>query len=219
VEPNRKYEQQIQQLIDIHQIQNLMSRYEYVHVAGPHPEEADLFAQRTPDVKLEIANLGVWDGIESIRRWYKGNSDHADKHGRIGQLHLHTLTTPVIEVAGDGKTAQGVWISPGVETGPMPGSSEVLAAWQWVKYGVDFIIEDGEWKIWHFHIYRIFFASYNKSWAEGPQRPSFVTLPDEIKPNRPPTYEWQYSPQVAPENVPAPPTPYETWDDSRSYVK
>lgn len=32
----------------------------------------------------------------------------------IGILPVHSLTTPVIEVAADGKTARGVWISPGL---------------------------------------------------------------------------------------------------------
>lgn len=43
-------------------------------------------------------------------------------------VHLQLLTTPVIQVAKDGETARGVWISPGIE-----GSG-----WNWLKYGADF---------------------------------------------------------------------------------
>lgn len=54
---------------------------------------------------------------------------------------------------------------------------------------------------------------YEKSWAEAPpstSRPWIV--PDELKPDRPTTYLWEYSPDRKTENVPAPPEPYETWD-------
>ena len=37
-------------------------------------------------------------------------------------------------------------------------------------------------------------------------------LPDEIKPDKPSTYLWEYSTDRVYENVPAPPEPYETWD-------
>ena len=65
-----------------------------------------------------------------------------------GNMNLHTLTTPVIEVADDGKTAKGLWISPGVECPRVPlFGGEHQAAWCWIKYGVDFAKEDGKWKV------------------------------------------------------------------------
>jgi hypothetical protein len=204
-------------LLDWHEIRNLMGRYEYLHTDGLHEETANLFARHTPGVKLEIANFGVYDGFESIRRFYVGANAFAEGD-RIGHLHLHTLTTPVIEVAADGQTAQGVWISPGVETGPRRDSGEMMAMWQWVKYGVDFVKEDGRWRFWHFHMYRIFMAGYDQSWADVPPRPP-ATLPPEIGPDRPNTYEWIYGPQATTENVPVPPAPFEHWDEECAYVR
>jgi hypothetical protein len=204
-------EAQVDRLIAVHEIQNLMGRYEYFHVAGLDEQIIALFAQKTPGTKLEL-NRGVYEGIEGVRKFVmataKGEGD------RIGHLHLHALTTPVIEVAADGKTAQGVWVSPGVETGPAP-NGEFHADWSWLKYGVDFVKEDGQWKFWHLHMYRVFTVPFNKSWAEMPP-PTPRTAPEA---DRPATFHAGYSPTAAPENVPAPPTPYSTWDDSRAFVK
>jgi hypothetical protein len=203
--------QKVRRLADIAEIENLIGRYQYLHVAGLDEETAGLFAQQTPGVKLELPTIGIYDGIDSVRRFYvrAGKFVHGD---RRGHLHLHTLTTPVIEVAGDGRTAQGVWLSPGVETSPE------RALWAWLKYGIDFVREPGGWRIWHFCVYRIFFCPPGSSWAQAP--PSGApALPDEIKPDRPASGDYHYSPKRATEHVPAVPEPYEVWEEDRAYVR
>jgi hypothetical protein len=217
----KSLEERIQRLEDIHEIQNLMSRYEYLHTAGLQDETADLFAKKTPGVRAEIANWGVYEGIEGIRRLYPGFHKYLEGNP-AGQMFMHALTTSVIEVAGDGKTAKGVWISPGHETIRDP-EGKPQAMWTWIKYGNDFVKEDSKWKIWHLHVYGIFHTPYEKSWVEVSGEIPFeisVPVPDELKPDRPTTHPlWWYRPTVAPENVPAPPEPYETWDESTTYVK
>jgi hypothetical protein len=211
-----KQQLEIQRLKDINEIQNLMGTYEFWHTAGLNKETVEqLWAKKTPGVRTEIANFGVYDGPEGTRKfWYEmQGATHGD---RKGHMHLHTLTTPIIQVAGDGKTAKGVWISPGVETAPGPDKP----LWAWVKYGIDFVKEDGKWKFWHFHLYRIFMTPYDKSWKEVPlaQHPhTFDSIPDSIKPDRPPTYSWSYSVDVPYENIPAPPEPYNVFDEKSAY--
>jgi SnoaL-like domain len=217
---------EIQRLMDAHQIQQLMSRYEYLHTAGMNQESADLFATKTPGVKVEIAHLGIYDGSEGIYRFFVGAGGY---HGKqTGILILHALTTPVIEVAGDGKTAQGVWLSPGVESAPNAAEKGgIMSYWAWIKYGADFVKEDGQWKFWHFHVYRIFESPYNKSWSDPStpadwkaQRAKMIqSMPAAVRPDRPNNYEWLYGPKETIENIPAPPQPYQTWDESRAYVK
>jgi hypothetical protein len=209
----------VQRLQDIHEIQNLMGKYEYLHVAGMHDETAELFALKTPGVKAEMV-YGVYEGAEGIKRLYGPTHRFAEGMGdRTGQMHLHALTTPVIEVAGDGKTAKAVWISPGVETGRDFDTKELEANWCWCKYGIDFIKEDGKWKIWHLHVYGMIWTPYEKSWVEACGSPSMDFLPEELRADRPPTYNWLYQPTLETEYVPVPPEPYETWDESTSYVK
>jgi hypothetical protein len=204
-------EAEVDRLIAVHEIQNVMGRYEYFHAAGLDEDVIALFAQKTPGTRLEL-NRGVYEGIEGVRKFVMTTAK--GEGNRIGHLHLHAVTTPVIEVAGDGKTAQGVWISPGVETGPGQNGG-FNADWSWLKYGVDFVKEDGHWKFWHLHMYRIFTVPYNKSWAEIPP-PTPRTAPEA---DRPATFYAGYSTTAAPEYAPAPPTPYATWDESRAFVK
>lgn len=211
----RSLEERIQRLEDVHAIQNLMGRYEYYHTAGLHEETADLFAKKAPDVKAEFVGWGVYEGLESIRKMFV-NVHKALEGDRRGVLNVLPLTTPVIEVAGDGKTAKGVWIMTGVETMKISGKLE--ANWAWAKYGIDFIKEDGEWKFWHFHVYAVFHTPFGTSWVDAPGPVPF-NPPEELAPDRPCTYHWVYSPTAITENVPEPPLPYETWDDSMSYVK
>lgn len=208
----KSLEERVQRLEDIHEIQNLFSRYEYLHTADMQEETVDLYAQNAPDVSAEIAGWGLYVGIEGIKRLFLGVHRQGGKEALFGSMHMHTLTTAVIEVAGDGRTAKAVWISPGHESMGF-GDGKIKAFWAWLKYGCDFIKEDGKWKIWHSHVYPIFMTPYEKSWTEAP--PSTASpwvVPDELKPDRPTTYLWEYSTDRVYENVPAPPEPYETWD-------
>lgn len=212
-------EKRIEELEAYKEIQNLMGRYEFLHMAGLHDETAELFALKTPGVKAEM-QWGVYEGAEGIRNLYGPVHRFMEGLGdRTGQMHIHTLTTPVIEIAGDGKTAKAVWFSPGVETGRDVETKQVEGSWGWCRYGCDFIKEDGKWKIWHLHVYGIFFCPYEKSWIEAPEHPAMDFLPKELQADRPPTYTWEYTPTGLTELVPAPPEPYQTWDESMSYIK
>jgi hypothetical protein len=68
-----------------------------------------------------------------------------------GEFAMHTSTTPIIEIAGDGKTAKGYWYSPGIGLTPHANGKSVTVGsiFFWEKYAGDFIKENGEWKIWH----------------------------------------------------------------------
>lgn len=211
-------EEKIQRLYDIHEIQNLISRYQYLHTASYHKETAELFALKTPGVRAEVGNWGIYEGAEGIKRIFVGVHSAADEN-RKGIMNIHTLTTPLIEVAGDGKTAKGVWISPGVET--MRADGKPKASWAWCKYGIDFIKEDGQWKFWHFHVYGILHTPYEKSWVDSSTE-AFIDIPsqfpDELKADKPHSSDfWLYSPDAETILDPAPPEPYETFDEKTAY--
>ena len=75
--------------------------------------------------------------------------------GAGGEFAMHLSTTPVIEIAGDGKTAKGIWYSPGLGLSPKMNDSsvDVTGIFFWERYGGDFIKEKGVWKIWHLGMY------------------------------------------------------------------
>ena len=211
----KSLEKRIQRLEDIQEIKNLMARYAYLHTAGRHEATAELFAQKTPGVRMELSPLGVWEGTEGVKRVMVGVHKSMGV-GSPGFLFIHTQTTSVIEVAGDGQTAKGVWMSPGIETRKNPATEQFIGFWMWGHYGVDFVKEDGEWKFWHFHVYPLFLTPYDKSWTE-PRTLSITPLPDELRPDRPPTYSWWYSTTAEIQYAPAPPEPYETFDGKKGY--
>jgi hypothetical protein len=151
-----------------------------------HQEELEaIWARKAPDVAFEEALFQArFVGLEAIhkyyvefmrnflfrsalvimREWYPQLKDDPEEELPFGLAYMHTLTTPVIEVAEDGETAKGVWISPGYMT--MPYRERLRAFWHWDRYGVDFIKEDGKWKIWHFFVGREFTSPYEKSWVD-----------------------------------------------------
>lgn len=198
-------------------IQNVMGRYAYYHTANMHRECMDLFALDTPGVSAEMM-WGVYEGREGLERLYPGFHHWVDGDG-VGKMHQHALTTPVIEVSADGQTAKAAWVSPGHETMSFTPGAENEAAWAWMKYGCDFIVENGEWKIWHLHCYGIFMAPYSKSWVEvATDVMPAPDMPAEYLPDKPPTSGWIYSPdKLYPKNEPEVPMPFEKWDPAKAY--
>jgi hypothetical protein len=206
----KSIEASVQKLLDIREIENLMAKYAYLHTAGRHEETAELFAKKTPGVRVNLG--GVYEGTEGVRRAMV-ETHQAMNVGKPGFLFVHTQTTSVIEVAGDGKTAKGVWMSPGLETRKNPETGKFVAYWLWGNYAVDFVKEDGKWRFWHFHVYPYMAAPYDKSWTDAaPPK----LLPDETKPEKLPL-SGLYSTTAEIKYDPVPPEPYETFDEKTAY--
>ncbi len=154
---------------DALEIQNVFSMHEYYHAVGRHSDEVDaIWATKTPGLAMEEAVLnGRYVGLEAVRAYYVDWFDKEffgvmrramremypdvdpgpDTGPPFGVRILHTLTTPVIEVAEDRQTAKAVWISPGYIAAPMGGKLQGL--WHWDRYAIDFAREEDGWKIWH----------------------------------------------------------------------
>ncbi len=209
--PPRTLEERISRIEAYIAIQNLFGTYVYLHSAGLEEETVELFAHHTPDVRAEISNWGVYKGFDSIRRLFVG-LHNAIEGDRVGLLVEHDLTSPVIEVAGDGQTARGVWCSPGFETMKHPQTGKLEAHWNWGRYELDFIKEDGEWKIWHFHRYSIFNTLCDTDWVKTPRDPGPFPS-QEFPPDVPTTYFAPYTVTSTPKLKPAPPKPYETYSE------
>ena len=224
-------------------VQNLMGRYTYYQFADKQLETASLYALKTSGVKVQLPSGQPSVGGAAVKAFYE-NSAKGEKAD--GMFHLHPMQTPVVEVAGDGKTAKGVFLSLGA--GAHSGDDQ--GAWTWVRYGVDFIKEDGEWKIWHLHAYPIFSTSFYKSWtdsarekAAGGGKPGGAGGPpqnqgeqsDGMSAGSPPQgaggpplgqqggagaageEPWSYNGKGLPPLEPVPPTPYETFDPATAY--
>ncbi len=194
--------------------ENLMSDYAYLVAAHRLKEYMALWSKR-PDARLEMP-WGVYDGYEGVCKCYL--QDHTDRSepGALeelkGCMFLHPMTTAAVEVAADGKTARGAWMSPGAEA--FTGA----AHWCWSKYGVDFIYEDGAWKIWHLRLYPLFLTPYDKPFTtpEDENLNTFATRAD----HGPSSPRFSYSlDSFYPENEPVLPLPYTTFSELEDIIK
>ena len=214
-EVNKSLLHEVERLQAVVEIQNLMSTYEYLHTANMHKEVGDKFAHR-PDTRVYFGEVGYWEGPDAP---YTAWSILERMGDTTGMCAIHPTTTGAIVVAGDCKTAKGVWIGTGFVahvTDGKPGCN-----WEWDKYGIDFIKEDGVWKFWHFHIYRLIHGlGWDDKWEDFCNKPEFVfPVPEDI-PVSGPCPEGDdnpYRPETKQRLVPVPPTPYETWEDTFMY--
>jgi hypothetical protein len=199
----------------------LLGRFCYLnnpHIQNKEGTIADLFALKTPGVRVQWGQVGVFEGAKSILKIYgpKTAVSEMGPQSRAGWMFIHPLASPYIEVAGDLKTAKGVWLSIGIESAA-DKEGKLTPAWGWGAYGVDFVKEDGQWKIWHFHIYRIFRAPYKESWTAWNADAEEGMPADVMKADRPGKDDYPYRPNKPFIFKPDPPTPYETFDESTAY--
>jgi hypothetical protein len=149
------------------EVENLFSTHMYLHNAFRDEEIIPLWVKPgTSGIRAQYSNAGVYTTWESVTEYHRGRP--APK----GKLILHCTTTPVIDIAGDDETAKGLWTMTGLESGltdpevaeGLPGyfftpgevdGKKVWAHWVWCKYGVDFLKQDGAWRIWHFRCFEV----------------------------------------------------------------
>jgi type II secretory pathway pseudopilin PulG len=159
------------------QVENLFGRYMTLHNAFRDPEIIPLWARKgTPDVRAQYSNNGIYTDWDTIVAY------HAQRPNPPGKLIYHFLASPIIEVAEDGQTAKGMWLMSGLESGlttpeAAAGAPDFMYAknveidgkkvWMhevYAKYGVDFIKQNGEWKIWHFHCFEVARSPFGVGW-------------------------------------------------------
>ena len=172
-----------QRALDAQAIQNVMSWHVMYHCYGEHRAELLNIWVQEPENQATASfgqNQGfmvgygsIWDGyvtghdtswLSSAKRYCQNNGIDVsgwtddqilEVYGGVGQLLLHVTTTAIIEIAEDGKTAKGFWYSPG-----MIAESGQTGNTIWEAYGVDFVKEGDEWKMWHLHMFTDFMGSF-----------------------------------------------------------
>ncbi|MDE2302288.1 MAG: nuclear transport factor 2 family protein [Sphingomonadales bacterium] len=159
------------------EIENLFARYTYLHNAFHDPEIIALWVKKgTPGIRAQYSNNGIYTNWDSIMAY------HAQRPNPKGKLTFHYITTPLVEVAADGRTAKGLWVMSGVESGLTDVAAAAKApgfmyekgllidgkrVWMHtvlVKYGIDFLKQDGVWKIWHFHCFEVARSPFGLGW-------------------------------------------------------
>ena len=106
----------IERLEDIHDIQNVLGYYEEYQSALEFDRVWPLFALDQTDVRWEVgpgAYVGGSAVKDALMAQEKRPGDSKWLAIHRGEMHVHTLATPIIVIAGDGQTAKATFDSPG----------------------------------------------------------------------------------------------------------
>ncbi len=160
------------------ELENLFSNYMHLHNAYEDEKIIELWVRPgTPGMRAQYSNKGIYDNWDTITAYHRG------RPSPVGKLLLHYSTTPSIQVAGDGRSARGIWIVGGVESGltdpaqaanapaflyekELVNGQKVWAHWVAMKYEMHGLLQDGEWRIWRFRCFEVFRAPYGRNWID-----------------------------------------------------
>jgi hypothetical protein len=230
--------------------EKVMSRHCYYHAGGVHREEIDEFW--TKEKPLTWAhNFGQMNSLENYTACYAYDQEAnaaqyyallepvypevaavGDRRALIEEA-MHLLVSPIIEVAGDGQTAKGLWYTPGCIFSTLTPRKEREGMWIWERYGADFVFEDGQW------VYRnlkvccdIAGLMDEPGWglSQGPPGPPPDSGSGDDEAGPPPgpggahavavpgPLHYNLSPTQLPQDRPGIPVPYRTFEETFDYA-
>lgn len=152
----------IQRAVGAVECEKVMSRHVYWHSAGIHRDEWEEYWSK--DVKVSWGHgWGRQDDrysyyfsyvLEKERNAFKSfmrtklkypDAENCVRLDGMAEYSNHLTTSPVIEVADDGKTAKGLWYTPGFINSHASDNGQIRSQALWERYGGDFVLEDGRW--------------------------------------------------------------------------
>ncbi|MDR1766113.1 MAG: nuclear transport factor 2 family protein [Lachnospiraceae bacterium] len=225
---------------DQRELKNLMGKYANCVVLNREGELFDLFwAKDDEDVCLAF-NDGYYKGGLDVSGYYEAAAGRnalvasllrdrfPEKLGAmgddeiygIGPFKVKPMSCPVIEIAGDGRTAKGLWYCQGASN--EVGAAGPVANWTWGYFAVDFVRQNS-WRILHLMHVNDVDSTCGQSWGKPqvpyPDLPEFAPLGEFRYP--PYTKALTVRPYYSPGRpmVPAPriPQPYTTFSETFSY--
>lgn len=221
-------------------IKNLMGKYANCVILNREEEIYASFWSGREDVTLML-NDGAYVGAGAVEGYYAACRDRnalvakllqdrfPEKLGGmsqeeirgIGPFKVKPMACPVIEVAGDGMTAKGLWFCQGAYN--EVGTGGPVARWTWGYFAADFVREEDGWKIWHLCHLNDVDCICGQSWAgsqtEYPDLPEFAPLGEFRYPEYTVKREFRplYSAQRPVTPCPEIPQPYDTFAETFSY--
>lgn len=241
---NELAEKLVQRAADYQDAKNALTSHTYLYRGQMQPQEMDWFWIKE---RYDII-YNMYAGREAVNNYYLESTsefkstklrlfcdmwgiENVRSNYGIGDLVLNMLHTPYIEIAGDGETARASWGTNSYQTELMDdGYPMGQCSCGSSGFGGVLRKEGEKWKIW-------VFGSGNGVSTGGTGRsggifnptPQYL-MPEEIMPSHDIGMDFkgnaelvmkgtQFSPCSIPINEPPLPLAYETWDDSRSYIK
>ncbi len=190
---------------DYLEIWKLQSLYSHLYNIFRISDVVELFAKKTPGVTLELEDSGVYEGIEGVKTLF-GRILKEEVLKKPGIYACHMTVNPVIQINQAGTRAKAVWHSHGMITLGHEGFLKPF--WGAGKYDMEYVKEDGQWKILKLAYRLTYMTPYDKGWVEEPEGSSMARQ-TEFPPDRPTTWYRPYSRHKINVMEPPPPEPYE----------
>lgn len=240
--------QRLENAIASQEVENVKGRHAYLHGRADSTGEWGAIWSHSDDTAWAHAFgrmrgfAQVWYGsvnqydAQAMEHWLSIHDIYPEVGGKdprpLLEASVHTLVTDVIEVAADGMSARGSFITPGIIQSRLNDNRKPYCMILWERYGSDFVKEDGEWKYLHEHVCPDIFGELDSTnWAMD----DFVRhCEEEGYPGHKPDHgTGQVPPPVtdpgplhAPYSVISPPQdtvpwpePYETLDNNNTYAQ
>ena len=222
------------------EIRNVMGRISHDYAIKQEAQVYDRYFSRREDVCLGLNN-GYYKGAAAVKGYYDALGEEIrlssaliakmfprelegkteDELYGVGMISYLPFESQVIEIADDGRTAKGIWNVRG-STSRLTAAGPV-ANWIFGWAAVDFVLEDGEWKILNLlllynvdHQCGVGFTEPEKDFEPVPE---FAPMADFHlpEPNVPMTVMETFRPDRPRTRSPRCPEPYATFADTFSY--
>lgn len=222
------------------EIQNIMGKLSQSYLMMEEAQIYERWWSRREDVCLGV-NSGWYNGADAVKGYYDAlggkialasdiiaktfpeklaGKTKEELYG-VGQIGIKPIDTFIIEIAGDGQTAKGIWSLHGTYADITP--SGPVSYWDWGYYCVDFVCEDSAWKIWHMMDLKDINNPTGGDWTEEPlsfpEDANFAPMKDFVfpQPNVPAVLREEYYVGRPFTETPPLPVPYETFAETFSY--
>ena len=201
------------------EVENVKARHTYLHGRADASGEWANIWSRSDECSWAHA-FGRMRGFDQV--WYGSVAQYDSMEASV-----HTLVTDIIEVASDGKSARGSFITPGLIHSALTPEKQKYCNVLWERYGSDFVLEDGRWVYLHEQVCPDILTHLDcLNWAFE----DYARLTDPKKPEAPnPTMgeppvtdkgplHHPYSVLQKPQDTVPWPKEYDTLDDENTYT-
>ena len=180
-EENEKREQVISGWEAEHEVRNVVGKFSIYYSAGEYSKAFELFSC-TDQVYLQISDQGIYEGRKAVKACF----EQLTKTAVPGSFRYMPVTSEIVEVSKDLKTAQGMWFINGCAAIKDSEDPLVPAADLWLedKLAVELIRENGRWAILRMNINEEMRAEYHKSWGDYAEDPSYPDFDRYAEPTR-----------------------------------
>lgn len=220
-----------------HNIMNLMSAHVHCCLNQDYETELDTYWSKRDDIVYANGDL-AYVGQTAVRKYYVEAGKRRSKARRTqlsspcsagektpGYINMNLIGTPYIEIAEDGQTARGIWMAHSFQ-GYVDNQGTLKTQGVLSRYSGEFILEEGQWKIWHRRNYADVVFEENPAAMMRPAASDGGKPPKPLVENPKPTTltrikvpDNRYSACSVPSGFPDLPAPYDTWTYETSNVQ